>query len=105
MEHRFGDLTARQKKQAEAQFFNAAVGDGYWYMIGRDGGVLSRNKQAQSVCTYPACDCPFDAPSDKDWCAKGWRKVPNAIGEGPGAASCARSLSTDGLAGSGTTEK
>lgn len=29
----------------------------------------------------------------------------NAIGEGPGAASCARSLSTDGLAGSGPTEK
>jgi hypothetical protein len=28
-------------------------------------------------------------------------KTPNAIGEGPGAASCARSLSTDGLGGNG----
>lgn len=33
------------------------------------------------------------------------RLTPNAIGEGPGAASCARSLSADGLAGSRSTEK
>lgn len=29
-----------------------------------------------------------------------WLESPNAKGEGPGAASCARSLSTDGLEGS-----
>ena len=23
------------------------------------------------VCVYPDCNCPFDAPSDPDWCARG----------------------------------
>ena len=26
------------------------------------------------ICTYPKCKCPFDAPADHNWCAKGWRK-------------------------------
>lgn len=30
-----------------------------------------------------------------------WLESPNELGEGPGAASCARSLSTDGLEGNG----
>lgn len=25
----------------------------------------------QERCTYPDCNCPFDAPSDPAWCAKG----------------------------------
>jgi hypothetical protein len=33
-----------------------------------------------------------------------WEVSSNAIGEGPGAASCARSLSTDGLEGNGGNE-
>jgi hypothetical protein len=23
------------------------------------------------VCIYPDCHCPFDAPADPNWCAKG----------------------------------
>ena len=23
------------------------------------------------VCIYPECHCPFDAPDDPNWCAKG----------------------------------
>ena len=26
------------------------------------------------VCTYPKCNCPFDAPSDPNWCARGYKK-------------------------------
>jgi hypothetical protein len=29
-------------------------------------------------CTYPACYCPFDAPADPNWCARGFpHKTPN----------------------------
>lgn len=30
----------------------------------------ARGKPAQH-CTYPDCKCPFDAPADPSWCAKG----------------------------------
>jgi hypothetical protein len=39
-----------------------------------------------------------DHPPGADWWA-GKKETPNKLGEGPGAASCARSLSTDGLYG------
>jgi hypothetical protein len=32
---------------------------GYW--------LLPKNH-----CTYPACNCPFDAPADPNWCARGY---------------------------------
>lgn len=32
--------------------------------------LAARGKPAQH-CTYPDCRCPFDAPSDPSWCAKG----------------------------------
>lgn len=25
----------------------------------------------ETVCTYPKCNCPFDAPADPNWCARG----------------------------------
>lgn len=28
----------------------------------------------QPVCTYPQCRCPFDAPGDPNWCARGLPK-------------------------------
>jgi hypothetical protein len=28
------------------------------------------NTAAQS-CLYPQCNCPFDAPADPNWCARG----------------------------------
>lgn len=38
-------------------------------------------------CDYPNCRCPFDAPADPNWCAKGLphapRKLHNAGNEGP----------------------
>lgn len=24
-----------------------------------------------ATCIYPKCNCPFDAPSDPNWCARG----------------------------------
>lgn len=27
------------------------------------------------TCTYPKCNCPFDAPSDPNWCARGLAKA------------------------------
>ena len=29
------------------------------------------------VCDYPNCNCPFDAPTDPNWCAKGLSKAQN----------------------------
>lgn len=26
-------------------------------------------------CTYPDCNCPFDAPADPNWCARGLPKT------------------------------
>lgn len=34
----------------------------------------------QTACTYPVCNCPFDAPSDPNWCARGLQRA--AGGEG-----------------------
>lgn len=28
-----------------------------------------------NACTYPRCSCPFDAPADPAWCAKGLPKL------------------------------
>lgn len=27
-------------------------------------------------CNYPYCNCPFDAPADPNWCARGLPHVP-----------------------------
>ena len=27
------------------------------------------------TCTYPSCNCPFDAPADPNWCARGLPKA------------------------------
>ena len=26
------------------------------------------------ICSYPDCNCPFDAPADPNWCARGYPK-------------------------------
>lgn len=31
-------------------------------------------KPKKDRCTYPSCQCPFDAPADPNWCAKGLPK-------------------------------
>lgn len=33
------------------------------------------------VCSYPDCNCPFDAPADPNWCARGFKKAapPSAV--------------------------
>lgn len=28
----------------------------------------------KKLCTYPKCTCPFDAPADPNWCARGLAK-------------------------------
>ncbi len=49
-----------------------------------DAAIDAARGTAQ-VCTYPDCNCPFDAPADPNWCAKGLphapRKLHNATGE------------------------
>ena len=31
----------------------------------------STTNTAALVCSYPQCNCPFDAPADPNWCARG----------------------------------
>ena len=33
-------------------------------------------------CTYPMCNCPFDAPADPNWCARGLPKAEASAGCG-----------------------
>ena len=35
-------------------------------------------KGSTLFCTYPKCNCPFDAPADPNWCARGLAKGPAA---------------------------
>ena len=28
----------------------------------------------KALCNYPECNCPFDAPADPNWCARGLAK-------------------------------
>ena len=30
--------------------------------------------EPEANCTYPHCNCPFDAPADPNWCARGLKK-------------------------------
>ena len=30
--------------------------------------------EPEQRCTYPHCNCPFDAPADPNWCARGLKK-------------------------------
>lgn len=34
-----------------------------------------KGNQPQKTCTYPKCNCPFDAPADPNWCARGYPKM------------------------------
>lgn len=36
------------------------------------------------TCTYPRCTCPFDAPADPNWCARGLPHQPKLNGEEAG---------------------
>ncbi len=37
-----------------------------------DGAEIeSRRTALPERCTYPNCNCPFDAPGDPNWCARG----------------------------------
>src|SRR6185503_13430204 len=37
---------------------------------------------APAVCSYPDCKCPFDAPADPNWCARGLPKAKPEQGAG-----------------------
>lgn len=30
--------------------------------------------EPEAHCTYPHCNCPFDAPAEQNWCARGLKK-------------------------------
>lgn len=36
------------------------------------------NANKEHFCTYPKCNCPFDAPSDPNWCARGYKHKESA---------------------------
>lgn len=69
--------------------------------------MQAENKdQAERRCSYPQCNCPFDAPGDPNWCARGLlprlrsidieqtarplRSVQPGHGDGPGRACAQR---------------
>lgn len=31
----------------------------------------AKDEAKQTTCSYPHCNCPFDAPADPNWCARG----------------------------------
>jgi hypothetical protein len=35
----------------------------------------SENQEVKKTCDYPKCTCPFDAPADPNWCARGYPKA------------------------------
>lgn len=41
-----------------------------WYQAGRKCEHKVAKHEPQ-YCTYPKCRCPFDAPADPNWCARG----------------------------------
>jgi hypothetical protein len=73
-ELRLGWLNTEQKLQASRLFKDAHVSDKYWYVINDKGQVTGRNNVSNTKCSYPKCNCPFDAPSDPNWCARGFSK-------------------------------
>lgn len=34
-----------------------------------------RAEATKSICNYPDCNCPLDAPTDPNWCARGFLRV------------------------------
>lgn len=54
------------------------------------GGHDQRGSLYGGCCDYPNCNCPFDAPADPTWCARGLPHAPrrtpnveaNALAEG-----------------------
>lgn len=38
---------------------------------GINAALAAAAEQRQQYCSYPKCTCPFDAPSDPNWCARG----------------------------------
>ena len=43
-------------------------------MPGQFDQFLAVDRSSEKTCNYPKCDCPFDAPADPNWCARGYRK-------------------------------
>jgi len=45
------------------------------YIVQPDKGAPAGFYAARATkihCNYPHCDCPFDAPADPNWCARGF---------------------------------
>lgn len=57
-----------------AKALNAQRRDRNWERAKVLRRVIPATKEATSekeVCNYPHCNCPFDAPADPNWCARG----------------------------------
>ena len=52
------------------------VEGGYQPHPGPDRYALASRDEAahQPRCTYPECSCPYDAPANPNWCARGYPK-------------------------------
>jgi hypothetical protein len=44
----------------------------------------AKGEAKQTTCSYPHCNCPFDAPADPNWCARGLPH--NALANAPASA-------------------
>lgn len=51
---------------SDAEVLNA-IASNYWGMPNSSAPAAP----VAQVCAYPDCNCPFDAPADPDWCARG----------------------------------
>ena len=36
-----------------------------------DKACSANGEVKRETCNYPSCNCPFDAPADPNWCARG----------------------------------
>lgn len=48
------------------------------YLFAEWDYTYAPSTEPEKVCNYPDCSCPFDAPADPNWCARGYPKLPNA---------------------------
>ena len=75
------DLTKQRAELLTAlEELNSVSANGFLYddparVKARKAIASVKGNQPQKTCTYPKCNCPFDAPADPNWCARGYPKM------------------------------
>lgn len=80
------DMEAPQRWQWLADFLNKAMlhptvpcvccgvtpeGDVLDHLQPEQWAAMQPEAEPEMRCSYPDCNCPFDAPGDPNWCARG----------------------------------